>query len=110
MSRILGLVLAAALAVGVVVAVVVSLSGNLSPRPLQTVQGVIGSEKQPFFQDPAVRAAFQRNGLDVKVDTAGSREMATTVDLSRYDFAFPAGVPAALKIKTDHRAKANYAP
>jgi hypothetical protein len=110
MSRILGLALAGVLAVGVVVAVVASLSGTFSPRPVATVNGVIGSEKQAFFQDPAVQAVFQRNGLNVKVDTAGSREMATSVDLSRYDFAFPAGVPAALKIKTDHRAKATYEP
>lgn len=110
MSRILGLGLAGALAVGVVVAIVLSQTGSFAPRPVVTVNGVIGSEKQPFFQDPAVQAEFQRNGLSVRVDTAGSREMATTVDLSRYDFAFPAGVPAALKIKTDHRAKATYEP
>lgn len=110
MSRIIGLVLAGVLAVGVVVAVVASLSGGLSPRPVVTVDGVIGSEKQAFFQDSAVQAVFRRNGLDVRVDTAGSREMATTVDLSRYDFAFPAGLPAALKIKADHRAKATYEP
>ncbi len=110
MSRLLGLILAGLLAVGVVVAVVISLSGTFAPRTVTTVQGVIGSEKQPFFADPAVQAVFQRNGLNVRVDTAGSREMATTVDLSRYDFAFPAGVPAALKIKTDHKAKATYEP
>jgi hypothetical protein len=110
MSRIVGLVLAGALAVGVVVAVVASVTGRLSAPPVVAVDGVIGSEKQPFFQDPAVLAEFQRNGLNVKVDTAGSREMATAVDLSRYDFAFPAGAPAALKIKTDHRASAVYEP
>lgn len=110
MSRIIGLALAAVLAVGVVVAVVASLSGNLTPRPTTTVQGVIGSEKQAFFQDPEVLAVFHRNGLDVKVDTAGSREIATTVDLSRYDFAFPAGVPAAAKIKAERRATATYIP
>jgi hypothetical protein len=110
MSRVLGLILAGILAVGVIAAVVASLSGSFGPRQLVAVHGVIGSEKQPFFDDPAVQAEFQRNGLDVKVDTAGSREMATTTDLSRYDFAFPAGIPAALKIKTDHRAKATYQP
>jgi hypothetical protein len=110
MTRVLGLALAAVLAIGVVVAVVLSVSGNLAPRPLTKVQGVIGSEKQAFFQDPAVVAAFRKNGLDVRIDTAGSREMATTVNLSRYDFAFPAGVPAALKIKSDHRAAATYSP
>jgi hypothetical protein len=83
MSRVLGLVLAGVLAVGVVVAVVASLSGRIGPRAQVTVQGVIGSEKQAFFQDSEVQAVFHRNGLDVHVDTAGSREIATTVDLSR---------------------------
>ena len=110
MSRIIGLALAAILAVGVVVAVVASLSGNLTPRGTTTVQGVIGSEKQAFFQDPDVQAVFHRNGLDVKIDTAGSREIATTVDLSRYDFAFPSGVPAAAKIKAERKATATYIP
>ncbi len=110
MSRIIGLALATVLAVGVIGAGVVSLGGNLTPRSNTTVQGVIGSEKQPFFQDLDVQAVFRRNGLDIKVDTAGSREIATSVDLSRYDFAFPAGVPAALKIKNDRKAKATYIP
>jgi hypothetical protein len=111
-TRVLGLVLAAALAAGVVVAVGVSVAGRLrpAPTPTVTVHGVIGSEKQPFFQDPQVQAEFHRNGLDVQVDTAGSREIATGVDLSRYDFAFPAGVPAAEKIKADHKASATYSP
>jgi hypothetical protein len=110
MSRLLGLVLAGILAVGVVVAVAVSLTGRLAPQSQTTVLGVIGSEKQAFFQDAEVQAVFHRNGLDVKVDTAGSREIATSVDLSHYDFAFPAGVPAAQKIRTDRRAKATYEP
>ena len=83
MSRILGLVLAGVLAVGVVVAIVASLRGTFSPQPVVTVNGVIGSEKQPFFQDPAVLAEFQHNGLNVKVDTAGSREMAAKRERNR---------------------------
>ena len=110
MSRIIGLALAAILAVGVIVAIVASLAGNFGPRATTTVQGVIGSEKQAFFQDPGVRAVFQRNGLDVRVDTAGSREIATSVDLSRYDFAFPSGVPAAAKIKAERKATTTYIP
>lgn len=110
MTRLLGLVLAAVLAVGVVVAIVVSLLGNVKPGSVTVVQGVIGSEKQAFFQDQEVRAVFLKNGLDVRVDTAGSREIATTVDLGRYDFAFPAGVPAAAKIKAERRATATYVP
>jgi hypothetical protein len=109
-SRVLGIVLAAVLAVGVVVAITASLVSRLSSQPLTTVHGVIGSEKLEYFNDPDVRAAFRRHGLDVQVDAAGSREQATTVDLSRYDFAFPAGAPAALKIKTDHHAAATYVP
>ncbi|MBK7917990.1 MAG: hypothetical protein IPJ94_17355 [Chloroflexi bacterium] len=32
---------------------------------------------------------------------AGSREIATSYDLSLYDFAFPAGIPAAKKIQRE---------
>ncbi|MDQ6920132.1 MAG: hypothetical protein M3170_00840 [Candidatus Dormibacteraeota bacterium] len=110
--RALGLILAALLAIGVVVAIGVSVAPRFLPAPAQTatVHGVIGSEKDPFFHDPQVQAVFHRNGIDVQVDTAGSREIATSVDLSRYDFAFPAGVPAAQKIKADHKAAAIYSP
>lgn len=113
MGRILGLALAAVLAVGVVVAIGYSVYPRLTGGPsqsLRTVHGVIGSEKQPFFQDPEVIGEFHKHGLDVEVDTAGSREIATAVDLSKYDFAFPAGLPAADKIKRDRKAKATYAP
>src|SRR3979411_632253 len=112
MGRILGIVLAALLAVGVVAAIGVSVSGRFRSQPVATVtvRGVIGSEKDPFFRDSAVQAVFHRHGLDVQVDTAGSREIAKTVDLSRYDFAFPSGVPAAQKIKADHKAATVYSP
>lgn len=110
MNRLLGLILAAVLAVGVVAAIGYSALGRLQPQRVTTVRGVIGSEKQDFFRDSDVQAVFRRNGLDVQVDTAGSREMATTVDLSRYDFAFPAGVPTAQKIKVDRHATATYVP
>ncbi|MFD3400812.1 three-helix bundle dimerization domain-containing protein [Kribbella sp. NPDC058693] len=63
-----------------------------------TVSGVIGSEKRAFFEDPDVKAALAKHGFDVKVDTAGSREIATSVDLSKYDFAFPSSTVAAEKI------------
>ena len=112
MSRILGIGLAAVLAVGVLVAIIVSYSQSHTPASTKvvTVHGVIGSEKLPFFQDPDVMAEFRARGYDVQVDTAGSRQIATTVDLSKYDFAFPAGQPAAVKIQQDHKAKAVYVP
>jgi hypothetical protein len=112
-NRVLGLGLAGLLAIGVLAAVVYSIASRVSTGALQpavTVRGVIGSEKQPFFRDPEVQAVFHRNGLDVQVDTAGSREIATTVDLGKYDFAFPAGVPSAQKIKSDYHVSTTYAP
>jgi hypothetical protein len=112
MSRVLGIGLAALLAIGVVAAIVVSYTqGHRTTAPtVVTVHGVIGSEKQPFFTDPGVVAEFRAHGYDVVVDTAGSRQIATTVDLSKYDFAFPAGEPAGIKIQKDHHAKTTYVP
>ena len=112
MSRILGIGLAVVLGVGVLAAIVISYAQTHSPAATHTVavRGVIGSEKQPFFQDPGVIAEFHAQGYDVQVDTAGSRQIATTVDLSKYDFAFPAGEPAGIKIAQDHHARATYVP
>jgi hypothetical protein len=75
---------------------------------LTVVRGVIGSEKKPFFDDPRVQRVFRANGLDVQVDTAGSRQIASTVDLSQYGFAFPAGVPAAAKIVADQHVHGSF--
>lgn len=111
MRRWIGIGLAAVLAVAVVGAIILSVAQKVHPTaPLTVVRGVIGSEKLPYFRDPGVIQVFRDNGYDVQVDTAGSRQIATTVDLSKYDFAFPAGVPAALKIQADHKAKTTYAP
>jgi hypothetical protein len=111
MRRWIGLGLAAVLAVAVVGAIILSVAQKVQPpHPLTVVRGVIGSEKLPYFRDPGVIQVFRDNGYDVQVDTAGSRQIATTVDLSKYDFAFPAGVPAAEKIRLDHKAKTTYAP
>ena len=57
-----------------------------------------------------MQAVFHKAGFDVHVDTAGSRQIASQVDLSKYDFAFPAGTPQADKIKRDHKAKQVYVP
>jgi hypothetical protein len=111
--RALSLVLAAVLAIGVGVAIVSSIQDRVAarrPPPLTVVRGAIGSEKQPFFRDPEVAAAFARHGLDVQVDVAGSREIATRVDLGRYDFGFPAGIPAAERIRRERKVTAFYQP
>jgi hypothetical protein len=111
-TRILGIGLAVVLAIGVLAAIVISYTQGHSTAStkLVVVHGVIGSEKLPFFQDSAVIAEFHARGYDVQVDTAGSRQIATTVDLSKYDFAFPAGEPAGIKIQQTRHARATYVP
>ena len=119
--RLLSLGLAAALMIGIGIAVLAgrgsgssssssSSSSAQGSATLTTVHGVIGSEKGPFFADPDVQAAFARHGYRVAVDTAGSREMVTTTDLKKYDFAFPAGAPQGQAIKTRMKATATYVP
>ena len=110
MRRAIGLILAAALAVGVAVAAFLSIGadGPGEGQGAVVVRGVIGSEKKPFFDDPRVRAVFRDHGLNVQVDTAGSRQIAESVDLSKYAFAFPAGEAAAVKIKADRKIPTSY--
>jgi len=111
LKRFLSLVLTGLLIAGVAVAVIAGHVGKAkAPGRLTTVRGIIGSEKQPFFADPRVRRIFANHGLDVEVDTAGSRQIATTIDLARYDFAFPSSSPAALKIQLERKISTEYAP
>lgn len=77
------------------------------PEP---VIGLVGSEKIPFFQDERVLAALRRNGLDVSVQKAGSREIATSFNLGNYDFVFPSGVPAAQKIQQEAGVSKSFNP
>src|SRR6266540_4165319 len=84
--------------------------GGSSAGDLTTVRGVIGSEKQAFFTDQRVVDAFAKHGLKVEVDTAGSRQIATTVDLGKYEFAFPSSSPAAQKIQRDRKVTTVYTP
>ncbi len=116
-KRIAGLILAALLVVGIVAAVIWGTrpgQGTPGETPaaedLTVVTGVIGSEKKPFFEDPEVKAIFAENGLDVQITTAGSRQIATSVDLTGVDFVFPSSAPAAEKIKRETGASTVYAP
>lgn len=97
------------LAVSVVGTIVVWTAGS-SKKPLQIVRGVIGSEEKDFFGDPRVKAAFAKRGLEVQVDTAGSRQIATMVDRSKYDFAFGAETPAVRQILTARHITTSYVP
>jgi len=82
----------------------------LTGRGVEPVTGLVGSEKAPFFEDARVQQALRRHGLDVTVQKAGSREIATSFDLSRYDFAFPSGAPAAEKIQRETGQSKTFTP
>ncbi|GAA4208135.1 hypothetical protein GCM10022252_72810 [Streptosporangium oxazolinicum] len=111
MKRWIGIGLALLLGVAVAAAIVVgNRGGGTETRELTLVRGVIGSEKKPFFDDRRVRAVFAGHGLRVEVDTAGSRQIATSVDLGKYGFAFPSSAPAAEKIRRDRGATRTFAP
>lgn len=99
--RWLGPLLSLVLIAGVVVAIFFSARGVLQERQMVTVTGLIGSEKEEYFRDERVIAALRRLGLAVKFEKAGSREMAQKLNNESYDFGFPAGVPAAEKIRQD---------
>ncbi|MFF2656581.1 substrate-binding domain-containing protein [Kitasatospora sp. NPDC058032] len=62
---------------------------NDDPPPIAKITGVVGSEKTAFFQDPEVKAALAKQGLDVSVASAGSWQM-TDVKKGSADFVFPA--------------------
>ncbi|MFJ4101481.1 hypothetical protein [Amycolatopsis japonica] len=76
---------------------------------LTTVRGVIGSEKLAFFSDKRVADVFAKHGLKVEVDTAGSRQIAS-MDLGKYEFAFPSSSPAAQRIQRDHQVTGVHTP
>ncbi len=94
--RYAAIAIAIVLIIGVSAAIFSSVRDRLAPSTVP-VQGLIGSEKLPFFQDARVIAAFKRGGYDVTVRTSGSRAIANA-DLSQQDFGFPAGSPAAAEI------------
>ncbi|WP_238017216.1 hypothetical protein KZZ52_40545 [Dactylosporangium sp. AC04546] len=57
---------------------------------------LVGSEKLGFFADPAVRAAFDKQGFTYRADPSGSRDMANR--LAGYDLAFPGSLAAAQEL------------
>lgn len=117
MNRLLGPVLAVVLLAGVGLAGWQSYqqrngseAARLEATKTVTVRGLIGSEKAAFFADPRTLAILQKHGLTVQVDKAGSRAIAQHADLKRFDFAHPAGAPAALGIQQATKAQQVYTP
>jgi hypothetical protein len=108
MRKFIGPLLTIILIVGVGTAVYFSVSEQLTQSSIVSIKGLIGSEKYEFFHDPRVVEALKRDGLEVQVQKAGSRQIATSFNLKEYDFAFPAGVPAAEKIRREHKVNKRY--
>lgn len=77
---------------------------------VETVRGLIGSEKESFFNDPRAVELLRKHGLAVTVEKAGSRAIATHPSLKDSDFAHPAGAPAALKIQKSTKAQQLFTP
>ncbi|NKX86263.1 hypothetical protein HGA10_02905 [Nocardia coubleae] len=74
------------------------------------VRGVVGSEKMSFFADERVVKVLTDNGIRVEVQPAGSRQIATEVNLDSFDFAFPSSKPAAERIQRLRNVTAGYTP
>ncbi|MFM9881268.1 MAG: hypothetical protein ACKVOO_12760 [Burkholderiaceae bacterium] len=117
MNRLIGPLLALLLLVGVGYAGWQSYSQNaaqetlrLEAAKMETVRGLIGSEKEGFFVDPRVQAVLQKNAIAVQVEKVGSRAIAQRADLKSFDFAHPAGAPAALKIQQATKAQQVFTP
>ena len=106
--RIAALGLALLLIVGVTYAIVSSIASRLAPTDV-SIHGLIGSEKAPFFADPRVVKALDRGGFVVTIATAGSRQIAS-MDLKSEGFAFPAGGPAAEKIRRERSGTSAVVP
>ena len=108
--RIVAFVVSVVLIVVVVVTIVRNLprSAACPSRPLTEVRGLIGSEKEAFFDDKRVQAQFACAGLAVTVDPVGSREMPAALNRGGYGFAFPGSTPTAEKIMRDRGITERY--
>jgi hypothetical protein len=83
---------------------------QLAQQQAVTARGLIGSEKEAFFQDERVRDVLARHGVTVTVQKAGSRSIANSYDPRQYDFGFPSGAPAAAQLKAAAKAANVYTP
>lgn len=75
-----------------------------------TLRGLIGSEKEAFFNDPRVRHALEAQGIGVTVEKAGSRTIVAQFDAARYDFGLPSGAPDAERLRQVSKAKRVFNP
>lgn len=101
--NILAPLLAGILLIGVGVAVWLSFSEQQASWKHVEITGYTGSENLGFFRDPATIERLDKLGFTVHARKAGSREIATSIDLSQVDFVMPSGVPAAEKIRATRK-------
>ena len=108
--RIIGPLVTVLLLIGVGAAIYMSATEQFDSMSVEEIRGVSGSEKLPFFRDERTIEALKKapHRLQAHVEKAGSRQIATSYDLKDYDFAFPAGIAAAEKIRREHNATKSY--
>ncbi len=117
MRKLIGPLLLLALIVGVGYAILRSgkavtarKNAEREAAAITPVRGLVGSEKVAYLSDPRVLEILRKHGIDLKIEKSGSREMAARTDLKKYDFAFPAGAPAAIKIGRVTGTSKSYQP
>jgi hypothetical protein len=110
----IGPALAVLLLIGVAVAINYSVRerkqeiASRHSASLVTVKILSGSEKESFLTDPELIKLFETEGIEIAVQKAGSREIATRPDLKTFDVAYPAGAHAAVKISQTTGSKLIY--
>lgn len=108
MKRLFGPFLLIVLFVGVGAGIYFSVNQQLVQRQMVTVRGLIGSDKEDFFLDPRVISALHKGGVVVQYETAGSRTIANTSNLTPYDFVFSSGAPSTARIRQNQKQARTY--
>jgi hypothetical protein len=83
---------------------------SLEAAQVESVHGLIGSEKEAFFADPSVKTALAQHHLSVDAEKAGSRAIAHSFNPKKDDFGFPSGAPAGAELKAIARAPETFTP
>ncbi len=76
------------------------------------IKGVVTSEKENFFKDERVKAAFAKNGYDVETNRMTSDKIVAAkneAELNGFsDFVFPSSVPVSEKVKSTFKSSQAY--
>jgi hypothetical protein len=110
MRKTLGPLLGLLVLGGVAVAIYFSASQEAFQSHVVEINGLIGSEKSDFFDDPRVKDRLGELGLVVHYQKAGSRQIGTSYNPADYDFVFPAGLPAAELVRRQYPQSKSFTP